>query len=150
MRAIIPEWHADTGDRVERLESVDRLPRRTDIPQRQLTVTHLRETGGRDPVAFSQPDRAAVLSTGVALSFMRRALLTHIPNPELLVSRSGDQERSVGAPGLRLHDVAEVEGVFGGTGFDIPDLHGEVTGGSGEDVLRSGIEKNMSDLPATM
>ena len=38
--AIIPEGHADTGDRVEDLEAADGLFGVTGIPQAQLTVAH--------------------------------------------------------------------------------------------------------------
>lgn len=100
LSALIPERHAYTGDRVKGLESVDGLPGSADIPQSQLTVTHLRETGGCDPVMLTKPDRTAVLGTRVSLCLMRGAFLTHIPNAQLLVSRGRNQEGAVRAPGL--------------------------------------------------
>lgn len=146
--AIIPEWHADTGDGVQGLEAVDRLPDRTDIPQSQLAITHLRETSGRDPVALTKPDSTAVLGSRVSGSFMCWALLTNIPNTELLVSRGGNQQGTVGAPRLRLHNVANIQGQFWRTRLNIPNLHSIIARGRCQHVFRRGVEEHVADLPA--
>lgn len=96
--AVIPEGHAYTRNRIQCLEAADGLAGRADIPQSQLAVTHLGETGGRDSVALSQPDGTAVLGPRMPGRFVRRPFLAHIPYPEFLVTRGGDQQRTVATP----------------------------------------------------
>jgi hypothetical protein len=96
--AVVPEGHADTGNRVEDLEPADGLTGVAGIPQTELAVTHAGETGGSNAVRLAHPHSAAVLCAGVALDLLCRLLLAHIPHAQLLVSARGDELRSVGAP----------------------------------------------------
>ena len=148
--AFIPEGHTHTRDRVERFEAANGFTRSTDIPQCELTVTHLGETGGRDPVTLTQPHNTTVLRTRMPLGLVRRAFLTGIPYPKLLVSRGGGEKGTVGAPGLRLYHVAQLQGELGSSSLNIPDLDGKVTRGRGQNVFRRGVEKRVSDFPVTM
>lgn len=71
---VIPEGHADTRNGVKDLKSVERLSCGPDIPETQLAVTHLGETGGGDPVVLTHPDSTAVLRAAMALALMHGLL----------------------------------------------------------------------------
>lgn len=76
------------------------------------------------------------------------ALLTDIPNTELLVARSGNQQGAVGAPRLGLHDIANVQGQLWCTRLNIPNLHSIIARGRCQHVFRRGVEEHVADLPA--
>lgn len=148
--SFIPEGHAHTGDRVERLEATNWFTRGTDIPQCELTVTHLGEPGGRDPVTLTQPDNTTVLGTRMPLCLVGRALLTRIPYPQLLVSRGSGEEGTVGAPGHRLYHVAQFQGELGSSSLNIPHLDRKVARSRGKNIFSGRVEKRVSDFPGTM
>lgn len=145
---LVPEGHADTRDRVQGLEAIDGFPDGTDIPESQLTVTHLGETGGRDPVALAQPNGTTVLGSRVSIGLMRGPFLTDIPNAQLLVARGGHQQRAIGAPRLGLDNVTNVQRQLRRTCFNIPNLHSVVTRGRCQHVFCRGVEEHVADLSA--
>lgn len=62
----------------------------------------------------------------MSICLMSRSFLTHIPYPQLLVSRGSDKEGTVGTPRLRLNNVAELQRQLRCPGLDIPDLDRKV------------------------
>lgn len=146
--ALVPEGHADTRNGVQGLEAANGLPGSTDIPQSQLTVTHLGETSSRDPVALTKPNSTAVLGSRVSVRFVGRALLTDIPNAELLVTRGGDQQGAVATPRLGLHDIADIESQLRRTSLNVPDLHSIVARGRCQHVFGRGVEEHVANFPA--
>ena len=147
LRAIIPEGHADTRNRIENLETTNGLLGVARVPQTQLTVAHARETSGCNAVYLAHPYCTAVLRARVTGNLLSRLLLTNIPNAQLLVSACCNQLRAIGAPGQRLHNVVVLEGQLGLASFDVPELHRVVAGGTGKDALGRGVEQNVSDFP---
>lgn len=138
--AFVPEGHADTGYAVQDGKAIDGLSWIARVPETELTITHARETGGSDAVMLAQPHCTTALGSGMALYFNRRRFLSHIPNAELLVSARGDELGAISAPRKRLHNILVLEGQLRLAGFDIPQLHGVVSGGRGEDMVGGRVE----------
>lgn len=145
---IVPKGHADTRDRIQGLEAADGFTDGANIPKSQLTVTHLGETGGRDPVALAQPDGTTVLGSRVSVSLVRGPFLTDIPDAQLLVAGGSHKQGAIGAPRLGLDNITHVQGELRRTRFDIPNLHSVVSRGRCQHVLRRGVEEHVADLPA--
>lgn len=145
--AVVPERHADTRDRVENLETTDRLSGIAGVPQTQLTVTHAGETCGRDAAGLTHPNSTAVLCARVAGNLLGRLLLANIPYAQLLVSAGCNELGTVGAPGQRLHNVVVLKGELSLAGFDVPEFDGVVTRRTGEDAFGGGVEEDVTDFP---
>ena len=78
------------------------------------------------------------------------AFLTRVPDPQLLVSRGGGEEGTVGAPGHRLYHVAQLQGKLGSSSLDIPNLDRKVARSRRQDIFSGRVEKRVSDFPGTM
>lgn len=80
-------------------------------------------------------------------NFLSGLLLADIPYAQLLVSACGDKLGAIGAPREGLNNVVVLEGELGLASFDIPELHGVVTRGTGKNALGSGVEEDVTDFP---
>ena len=143
---LTPEWHAHSRDRVQDSKSTNWLARASNVPQRHLSVAHLRESSSCNAIVLSHPDSSAVLCTGVASNSVSGPLLTDIPNAKLLVARSRNHHVAVCAPRQALHDIAMLQGEWGVSGLDIPDLDGIVARSGCQYVPCSWVEENLPDL----
>lgn len=95
---------------------------------------------------LAHPHGSTILRAAVARNLMCRPLLSDIPDPQLLITGGCHHHRSIGAPRQALHDVGVLEGQVGVSSSDIPELDSIVAGGGSEDVLRGGIEQDLSNL----
>lgn len=75
-------------------------------------------------------------------------LLPNVPNAQFLVTGGRDKQGAIRTPRHRLYYFVNIESEFRGTGFDVPDLYGKVTGRGSKDVLGSRVEQNMADFPS--
>ena len=96
---------------------------------------------------LAHPDGPAVLGTGVARRFVHGLLLTDVPDPDLLVSRSGGEHVAAGVPGQALHNIGVLERQGRLARANVPELDGEVARRGSEDVFGRGVEENLSNLP---
>ena len=96
---------------------------------------------------LAHPDGATVLGPRMSWYLVCSSLLTHIPDSQLLIARSGDHQVSVSAPGEGLDDILVLQCEVGLAAFHIPDLDGVVARRGRKDVLGCRVEEDLSDLP---
>jgi hypothetical protein len=119
----------------------------TRIPDRELTLDGLGETGGDDLVLVAHPAATKTLDTLVALDLTSTLLLTRIEDTEFLITASRGNEGTVLVPRAALNDIGVTtnrEELI--TLLDIPQLDGVIAGGSGEHVVGAGVEVHSTDL----
>lgn len=95
---------------------------------------------------LAHPDSSAVLGARVARGLVDRLLGAHIPHADLLVARCRDQHGAAGVPRQTLDDVVVLQGVGRRAGGDVPEFDCEVAGCGRENVFRSGVELDLTDL----
>jgi len=142
----IVEGHDDTGLGIESLvsEGGGEVAR---IPDGELTLDGASETGGDDLVLVAHPAAAETLDTLVALDLTSTLLLAGIEDTELLITAGRGNEGTVLVPGAALDDISVAtarEELI--TLLDIPQLDGEIAGGSGKHVGGAGVEVHSADL----
>jgi hypothetical protein len=145
--AVIPEGHTDTRDGVKEGKSVDGFSCGTNIPETELTITHLGETSRRNSVMFTHPDTAAVLGSRMTRTFVGGPLLARIPDAQLLITTGGYKSAAIGAPRQRLDDIAMLELQWGLASLDIPKFDRVVTRGGGKNAFSRRVEKDVSNFP---
>jgi hypothetical protein len=142
----IVERHDDTRLSIEGLVS-KRSGEIARIPDRELTLDGLGETGGDDLVLVREPDATKTLDTLVALDLTCALTLAGIEDTELLITASRGDEGTVLVPGAALNDIGVTtdreEFV---TLLNIPDLDLVIVGGGGKHVVGAGVEVHSADL----
>lgn len=75
-----------------------------------------------------------------------RALLSHIPHTQFLVTRGGDEHGSACIPRETLDNVRVLESERGGAGVNIPQLDGQVARCGGQDVIGRRIKEYLANF----
>jgi len=99
------------------------------IPDRELTLDGLGETGGDDPVLIGHPAATETLDTLVAKDLTDALLFTGIKDTELLITASRSDEGTVLVPRAALNDISvttDREELI--TLLNIPQLDGVIAG----------------------
>jgi len=143
---VIVEGHQDTRGGIEvRLGNGDFQV--AGIVQGISTIRGLGETNSEELVLLSQPAAAGSLDSGVSVGLSDDSVGTGINDAVLLVLTSGSKAASVAVPLNRLDDIGmSVDSQVGLSGLNIPNLDGEISGGSGNNVGGNRVELNSSDL----
>jgi hypothetical protein len=144
---IGPEGHDDARRLVQggRLD----VPQATSLPNPNLAIGHLAEPSSRDSIEVTHPRNATAFDTAVTVRNPDRlSTSTRVEQPQLPVPAGSHQQCSSGVERDALDDIA----VTNEHGFrifrvrEIPQLDCVLSGSASENVRRSRVEYDLTDL----